>query len=134
MTNRRLQPFAFLALFTLAIVLVAAACGGSSTATSASEAVTTVPDSVTTATSATEWEFTLAELADFDGKEGRPAYVAVDGVVYDVSDSSRWPQGTHSSCNLGASAGQDLSDVIRQAPASMRSLMEQMPVVGSLAP
>ena len=72
------------------------------------------------------------ELAQFDGKDGRPAYVAVDGVVYDVSGSSKWPEGMHTSCNLGAMAGQDLSDVLAQAPPRMRTLMEAMPVVGSL--
>ena len=32
-------------------------------------------------------EFTLEELAEFDGREGRPAYVAYDGMVYDVTES-----------------------------------------------
>src|SRR5690606_26803939 len=77
-------------------------------------------------------EFTPAELAQFDGKEGRPAYVAVDGVVYDVSASRDWQEGVHTRCGLGAAAGVDLSEVIRQAPANMRSLLERMPVVGSL--
>jgi len=76
--------------------------------------------------------FTLAELADFDGKDGRPAYVAVDGVVYDVSGSSQWPEGDHAPCGLDAAAGKDLSDVLEQAPARMRTLIEAMPVVGTL--
>jgi predicted heme/steroid binding protein len=76
--------------------------------------------------------FTLAELATFDGKNGRPAYVAVDGVVYDVSASAMWPQGEHTSCNLGARAGQDLSDEIAKAPARMRSQLSKFPVIGTL--
>jgi predicted heme/steroid binding protein len=76
--------------------------------------------------------FTLEELAEFDGEEGRPAYVAVDGVVYDVTASSAWSRGMHSQCGLGASAGRDLSDVISQAPSSMRALLQRMPVMGSL--
>jgi predicted heme/steroid binding protein len=79
------------------------------------------------------WQrFTLEELARYDGKEGRPAYVAVDGNVYDVSDSSKWPEGTHSPCNLGAMAGQDLSTLITKAPPQMPGLLAQMPVVGTL--
>ncbi len=30
-------------------------------------------------------EFTLEELAEYNGTGGRPAYVAVNGIVYDVS-------------------------------------------------
>jgi predicted heme/steroid binding protein len=30
--------------------------------------------------------FTLEELAMYDGQDGSPAYTAVDGVVYDMSD------------------------------------------------
>lgn len=77
---------------------------------------------------------TQDQLAQFDGKEGRAAYVAVDGVIYDVSASRSWPEGTHSRCDLGAMAGKDLSEVIRRAPANMRSLLERMPVVGRLVP
>lgn len=86
----------------------------------------------TTQSSVGAAEFTLADLAGFDGKEGRPAYVAVDGVVYDVSASASWPQGQHSRCDLGAMAGTDLSETITKAPANMRSLLALMPVVGRL--
>ena len=115
--------------------------GSISTVTSSEDMVSTVtsgpPGSEETATAdeqlTSAWQrFTSEELAQFDGKDGRPAYVAVDGVVYDVSDSSQWPEGEHTSCNLGAMAGKDLSDVLAQAPARMRALMEAMPVVGSL--
>lgn len=33
-----------------------------------------------------EKTFTTTELAEFDGRNGHPAYVAVKGVVYDVSN------------------------------------------------
>jgi predicted heme/steroid binding protein len=32
-------------------------------------------------------EMTAADLARFDGREGRPAYVAYKGDIYDVSES-----------------------------------------------
>jgi hypothetical protein len=34
--------------------------------------------------------FTLAEVAEFDGQEGRAAYIVVDGTVYDVTDIAQW--------------------------------------------
>ena len=127
MTGRHTRAVLLLAVAVLIFAFAAGGCGGSATETTTSQ--TSGPST----TAAAEIEFTLDELAEFDGLEGRPAYLAVDGIVYDVSDSARWPQGSHSSCNLGAAAGRDLSDVIRQAPANMRALLERMPVVGSLA-
>ncbi len=76
--------------------------------------------------------FTTKELARFDGQEGRPAYVAVDGVVYDVSASATWLDGHHGPCDISSSAGRDLSAEIRLAPARMRGLLEQKPAVGRL--
>ena len=76
--------------------------------------------------------FTLAELAEFNGKSGKPAYVAVDGVVYDVTGSAQWPEGDHTPCNLDAMAGRDLSRILDQAPTRMRGYIEARPVVGTL--
>lgn len=45
--------------------------------------------------------FTPDTLAEFNGKDGRAAYVAVNGIVYDVTD--RWEDGEHH----GLSAGRD---------------------------
>jgi predicted heme/steroid binding protein len=128
-------------LVIVAALMGLAACGGGGALTTepptqVTEAVTTtVTGAVTTAVTDTTTAgrtFTLDELAQFDGKDGRPAYVAVDGVVYDVSGSRMWPDGEHTRCDFGAVAGQDLSEVITKAPANMRSLLEKMPLVGTL--
>lgn len=125
--RRRLPPVVA-AILVLANVFVAA-CGQSTTDTS--EPATT--DSTGMATSASgEQVLTVDDLAQFDGIDGRAAYVAVDGVVYDVSDSRMWPEGKHSACGLDAVAGRDLSEVLEKAPGNMRALIEQMPVVGKL--
>lgn len=78
--------------------------------------------------------FTVEDLAQFDGKDGRPAYVAVDGVVYDLAGSSTWPEGDHTPCDLDAMAGKDLSETIEKAPARMRTYLQRFPVVGKMAP
>ena len=50
-------------------------------------------------------EFTLAELKKYNGKDGNPAYIAVNGKVYDVTNNSHWKNGEHH----GFEAGNDLT-------------------------
>jgi predicted heme/steroid binding protein len=52
-------------------------------------------------------EFTLEELAEFDGKDGRPAYVAYEGGVYDVTESAMWGDGDHEGAH---EAGRNLTE------------------------
>lgn len=73
-------------------------------------------------------EFTLTELAQFDGQDGQPAYVAVDGVVYDVSNADGWNNGSHQGMAL---AGTDATDIILSAPHG-EAVLEDLPVVGTL--
>ena len=40
-------------------------------------------------------EFTLEELEGFNGRNGNSAYVAVDGTIYDVTESSFLRSGNH---------------------------------------
>jgi predicted heme/steroid binding protein len=72
-------------------------------------------------------ELTADELAAYDGKDGKPAYVAVDGVIYDVTDVPQWANGTHN----GNTAGKDLTDVIKSAPHG-ESVLAKLTVVGKL--
>lgn len=72
--------------------------------------------------------FTLEELAEFDGKDGARAYVAVQGVVYDVTDLPRWEGGTHN----GYDAGQDLTDIILNKSPHGLSTLERATKVGIL--
>lgn len=58
-------------------------------------------------------QFTAEELATFDGKEGRAAYVAFKGVVYDVTDSAMWGDGDHEGMHF---AGADLTSEHEDAP------------------
>lgn len=71
---------------------------------------------------------TLSELKNFDGRNGKPAYVAVSGMIYDVSSSKHWQQGNHEETHQ---AGQDLTEEMKTAP-HVRSVIERFPVVGQL--
>ena len=110
-----------LLVFMLALL---AGCGG--TAKKASQTGSS------SAQESGEKVFTLEELAKYNGQNGRKAYVAVDGVVYDVTGSANWTGGTHSVCNLGAAAGKDLSEILKQAPTRMRVYISGKTVVGKL--
>ncbi|MFC6170645.1 cytochrome b5 domain-containing protein [Loigolactobacillus jiayinensis] len=72
-----------------------------------------------------EKTFTQAELAQYDGTNGKQAYVAVDGVVYDVTDVKPWAGGKHH----GHTAGHDVSEEITHAPHK-KSVLEKLTAVG----
>jgi predicted heme/steroid binding protein/uncharacterized membrane protein len=73
--------------------------------------------------------FTLDELKQFDGKEGRPAYFACEGVVYDATNSKLWRKGTHVRVH---EAGMDLTADLEKAPHGLDSVL-RLQVVGTLA-
>lgn len=73
-------------------------------------------------------KFTLDELGKFDGKEGRPAYVAHKGKVYDVTESSQWIDGDH----IGHAAGEDLTEQMEIAPHD-EEVMDRMKLIGVLS-
>lgn len=73
-------------------------------------------------------DLTIEELHSFDGKEGRPAYLAFKGKIYDVSRSKLWKEGSHLKKHL---AGQDLTEALKKAPHGEDKLFS-MPVVGKL--
>ena len=72
-------------------------------------------------------DYTLAELASFDGLEGRPAYVAYKGVVYDVTDSAMWAGGNHEDMHK---AGGDKTVEHEDAPHDV--YVTDFPEVGKL--
>jgi len=58
-------------------------------------------------------EFTLEQLAQFNGKDGQPAYIAYQGKVYDIGDNPMWDDGGHEGMHF---AGEDLTDAQDDAP------------------
>ena len=73
-------------------------------------------------------ELTLEQLKQFNGKDGNPAYIAVDGVIYDVTNNHHWTTGTHE----GYSAGTDLTDAIMGKSPHGTSVLNGVPIVGKL--
>jgi predicted heme/steroid binding protein len=65
-------------------------------------------------------------LSGFDGKEGRPAYIAEKDKVYDVSELKLWKNGIHMKHHSGA----NLTDALPKAPHGFEKL-ENLKVVGT---
>lgn len=72
-------------------------------------------------------KFTLNELAQFDGIMGSPAYVAIKGIVYDVSNNPRWRKAM----DLGLAAGEDLTPQLR-GYSGIEEKLSDLPKVGIL--
>lgn len=68
------------------------------------------------------------ELKEYDGKDGRPAYIAYKGNIYDVTDSKLWKNGSHINRHF---AGEDLTDQMSVAPHG-DDFMSRYEIVGTL--
>lgn len=68
--------------------------------------------------------FTAQDLARYNGKNGNPAYIAVDGTVYDVS--SLYINGMHKGC----SAGKDATAEFYQDHS--KQILTRYPIMGTL--
>lgn len=71
---------------------------------------------------------TLDELKKHNGQNGAKAYIAYKNVVYDVTDSHLWEDGSHQNMH---SAGVDLTPALSNAPHG-DEVFEGFPVVGKL--
>jgi predicted heme/steroid binding protein len=132
-----------LALSILLISILTVACSSkadspdateskaATTTEAASDTTSTTASADTTDTATTDSSskiFTTEDLAKYDGKNGNPAYVAVNGTVYDVSNAKGWKDGVHQS---GITAGNDLTKEIESSPHG-DSVLANLPVVGTL--
>ena len=107
------------------VLVVMAGCTSSKTAVKqTTPQASTTQSSTTTATG----DLTLAQLKKYNGQNGNPAYVAIDGTIYDVTNVKGWSNGQHKG---GASAGKDLSSIIDSSPHG-RSVLANLTVIGKL--
>jgi len=104
-------------------ILISLLVGGCSSATQS-----TTPNSSSTTTTTTATDMTTQELAKYDGQNGNPAYVAVNGVIYDVSNAKEWQNGIHKN---GVKAGVDQTKMLAQSPHG-DSVLKKLPVIGKL--
>lgn len=122
----------FTAIFTAFILLFAVGCAPAATA--AATTATEAPAAAQTASGAAAeptaalLQLTLEELKQYDGQNGNPAYIAVDGVIYDVTNVPEWKGGKHN----GYTAGQDLTDIIKNKSPHGLAKLQGVPVVGEL--
>jgi len=137
-----MKRFAWIMISVLALALFAAGCSASTTntaATAAPAAVTdnaaaTTTDSAANSTATADaaasgtLELTLDQLKQYDGQNGNPAYVVVDGVIYDVTNVPQWKGGKHN----GYTAGNDLTDIIKNKSPHGVAKLKGVPVVGKL--
>ncbi len=62
---------------------------------------------------------TKEQLKEFNGNDGKPAYIGYKGKVYDISKSDFWAGGTH----MGRfKAGEDLTDSIDMSPHGEKNI------------
>jgi predicted heme/steroid binding protein/uncharacterized membrane protein len=73
-------------------------------------------------------ELDLKQLAENNGEDGKPIYIAHEGKVFDVSNSKLWKNGLHMRRHR---AGNDLTTDIQAAPHGPEFL-ERYPQVGVL--
>ena len=59
---------------------------------------------------------------------GNLAYVAVDGIVYDVTPIKAWTNGSH----YGVKAGTDATEFFKTCHQNEKELLQKLKVVGTL--
>lgn len=72
--------------------------------------------------------FTRDELAKYNGKNGKKAYISLGGIIYDVTNIPKWKDGNHYS----VIAGKVLDKEFAQCHSNKLSIMEHAPAVGVL--
>jgi len=73
-------------------------------------------------------KFKLEELKLYNGREGKPAYIAYKGKVYDVTDSALWIDGDHQGQH---EAGKDITNEMKYAPHG-EEMLERIKLIGVL--
>lgn len=81
------------------------------------------------APSSSSENLSLGDLAAYDGQEGRSAYFAYKGEIYDATDNRLWKSGSHMGRHQ---AGTDLTEALTQAPHGEDQVL-RLPKIGRVA-
>lgn len=71
------------------------------------------------------------QLSQSNGRNGALCYIAVDGVVYNVTNADGWSNGVHTASGGRVTCGIDGSALINQSPHGKR-VLQGVPEVGKL--
>lgn len=108
----------FLIILTLTLTVGCSSSTPKETSTASTETTSTTG----------ELELTVEELAKYDGSDGNPAYIAIEGIIYDVSSVKAWFNGKHN----GYTAGKDLTTEMKDLSPHGLSKLKGLDVVGKL--
>lgn len=72
---------------------------------------------------------TKEEVAEFNGKNGKPSYIIIDDIIYDVSNIDLFKQSPHNELKLG----QDLTKDFYECHEGNMKILDKIPRVGLLA-
>jgi predicted heme/steroid binding protein len=73
-------------------------------------------------------QFTSKELEEYNGQNGKPVYIAYQGKVYDLSQSSLWGGGEHMGMHQ---AGKGFTEELELAPHG-EEVLERAKLIGVL--
>jgi predicted heme/steroid binding protein len=113
-------------LFSILLVAVLAACSAQPENTEKTPPAVEDPANDTDQ-SDEALELTLTEMKKYNGQNGKAAYIAVNGIIYDVTDLTHWKDGTHN----GQKAGVDLTESLNGAPHG-KEVLDSLKKVGKI--
>lgn len=73
-------------------------------------------------------KFTKDELSRYNGKDGKPIYLALNGKVCDLTKAFLWQGGKHQGLHV---SGHEMAEEIKDAPHGPE-MLDIYPVVGEL--
>jgi predicted heme/steroid binding protein len=113
-------------IFILLSIILASCAQAPASSVSVISSASSLSDQNITSSTNQELRLTLEQLKEFDGSFGKKAYIAVDGIIYDVTGNSNWFLGNHN----GFKAGRDLTYEIDNVSPHGRAYLTRVPRVG----